>query len=362
MPEKCTKLSRIAQAALMSQFQPGLDPDEEKQASQVFDQYLFYSTRGRARVCLCTSCCNTWTTTRSKAKDSVHKHNDLGYCPQCHARVTYKALGRLGRTGSYPSLHEEHNLVLFRAAADGALLISAGRIVAEYLPGQTDGWSGVDEIIFPVPTLDFWERHRYYLAPGVVQHWTRAFGLYKGPWGFPSRYESVWETRVSAGEPNPADSSLFPQPDGGRYQVLGWENLSKTKLCYSAVEQYFDPEMTLFRGVVTYLARYAKRPQMEMLVKLGHTEIIDRMLDEDTLSGHLVNWRAKTPLKCPTPGSSRSTAIKMTGAAPTRCRYMPRFWTCGCPGCRAAVRETSRAGPSCPKKQRRSKPHERRDD
>lgn len=296
MPEQCTKLSLIARSALFAKFQENLSGEEEEQARTAFDQYLFYAQHPKGgRIYLCTNCCNTWTTSKSEPKANCCQHNNLGYCPQCHARVTYKAVGRLGRNGAYPSLHEEHNLVLFRAAEDGGLKISAGRIVADYQPGEFDGWYDEDAPIFPVPTLEFWERRRYYLAPDLVLSWKREFGVCKGPWGMPTRWESEWKSCAAAGEPNPVDSIMTRQPDGGAYRVIGWEALGETKLRYSAVEQYFSLERSLFRGVVTYLARYAKRPQLELLVKLGHTELIDQLLDFGRLNGRLVNWRAKSP-------------------------------------------------------------------
>lgn len=293
MPEKCN-IDAITGAALMAKFPDGLSPEEEEQAISHFTKYLFYHRlKNNRRRYLCTNCGFSW-----EAEPDGYKHNDLGSCCNCHQAVTYKAVGRLGGgTGyRYPSLHEEHNMVFLRAADDGALLISAGRAVADYEPGQFSGWPCFeDEPISPIPTFDFWERRRYYLRPGQLASWKRDFGIYKGPWGVPIRSESSWESCKTAGEPNQPGSYMYPQPDSGRYFVIGWENLPGTELRYSAVDQYFNPCDDLFRGVVSYLARYTKRPQMEMLVKLGHTDVIDRMLAHDDLSGRRVNWKAKTP-------------------------------------------------------------------
>lgn len=291
MPEKCN-IDASKGAALMAKFQDGLAPEEEEQAISHFTKYLFYHRmKNNRRRYLCTNCGFSW-----EAEPDGYKHNYLGGCINCHQAVTYKAVGRLCMGGyRYPSLHEEHNMVFLRAADDGALLISAGRAVADYEPGQFSGWPGFeDEPIFPVPTFDFWERRRYYLRPGQLASWKRDFGIYKGPLGLPASYESDWKICKSAGEPNPHGNYMNPQPDNGRYFVIGWENLPNTELRYSAVDLYFDVCADVFRGVVSYLTRYTKRPQMEMLVKLGHTDVIDRMLDDD-LSGRLVNWKAKTP-------------------------------------------------------------------
>lgn len=294
MPEKCN-IDAIKGAALMAQFQDGLAPEEEQEAITHFTKYLFYHRiSSNRRLYLCTDCGDCW-----EDKPDRNGHNDIGYCPNCHQSVIYKAVGRLGGNGyRYPSLHEEHNMVFLRAADDGALLISAGRVAADYEPGQLSGWPGLeDEPIFPVLTFDFWERRRYYLLPGQLGSWKRDAGIYKGPCGVPIRSESCWESCKSAGEPNPPGSYMNPQPDNGSYFVIGWESLPETELRYSAVDQYFNVCSDVFRGVVSYLARYTKRPQMEMLVKLGHEDVIDRMLDYDNLSGRVVNWKAKTPHK-----------------------------------------------------------------
>ena len=295
MPAKCN-VPEKEQQELFDLFPSGLTPEEESQAIHIFDQYLFYQTKGSNRICLCTSCGNLWRETLSEARGRHGwRHNEVTSCPQCGARVTMKALGRIGKFGRYPSLHEEHNLVLFRPAKDGGLLVSAGRIVADYQPGIFDGWLGDEAEEFPVPTLDFWERRRYYMASGHLASWKRHSGVYKGPWGYPAYDETPWQSTVSAGEPNPTDSVMSRQPDGGCYWILGWDALADTSMRYSAVERYFNRSNTLSRGVISYLAQYTRRPQLEMLVKLGHTWVVDQLLENDCLNGQLLNWRAMRP-------------------------------------------------------------------
>lgn len=295
MPAKCN-IPPTERQALFDLFHSGLTPEEEAQAVRIFDQYLFYQPKGRHRLCLCTSCGNLWRETLSEAKGRHGwRHNEATSCPQCGARVTMKCIGRFGKYGRYPSLHEEHNLVVFRPAADGGLLVSAGRIVVDYQPGIFDGWLGDEADLFPVPTLDYWERRRYYMAPGRLASWKRHSGIYKGPWGYPVYDETPWAATVSAGEPNPTDSIYTRQPDGGSYRIIGWEALAETSMRYSAVDQYFALDADLHRDVVSYLAHYTRRPQLEMLVKLGHSWVVDQLLDYDRLNGKLLDWRATRP-------------------------------------------------------------------
>lgn len=302
MPEKCNKLDRIKQAALMAQFPQGLTDEEEQQVIGCFDHHLFYHRlKGKRRLFLCTSCGDCW---EAGPKDilqySSKSHNEVDHCPRCHARVTLKAVGKLRGCQHYQSLHEEHNVVIFRAARDGALMVSAGRAIVDYVPGELSGWPDENEHIFPVPTLAFSERRRYWMKRGELASWKTEPNRLKDKtlecWQtVGSDRFFCWSARVSAGEPNPVDSCMYRQPDGGAYKVIGWDVLADTDLRYSAVEQYFDIERPLFRGVVSYLARYTKRPQLEFLVKLGHIDVVDRLIRDDDLSGKLVNWRAKTP-------------------------------------------------------------------
>lgn len=314
MPAKCN-VPPEERAALLALFEDGLSPDEEAEACKRFDQYLFYHRMGdRKRLYLCTSCGNCWEEER-QGSCWVHVHNSPGYCQKCKARVTYKAVGRLGY--SFRSLHEEHNAVFLRPGSDGALLITAGRIVADYEPGQLSGWPmAEDERVFPVPTFDYWERRRYYIKPGRLQCWNRQDGKYKGQWGLLYSYRTNWESVATAGEPNPVDSVYTRQPDDGSYMVFGWERLADTACRYSAVDMYFDPTCDLFRGVVSYLAHYSRKPQMEYLVKLGHGQIIDTLIDYGRTSSHIVNWRAKTPHEMFRLTKSQYKAFQASKASP----------------------------------------------
>ena len=301
MPAKCTlrPADLIAQAPLLSQFDDGLTPLEEEQVVQhCFAHYLFYDIlRSNHIRYLCTTCGDCW----EEGRLAGLRHNEAIRCPRCGAETTAKALGRLGSSGRYPSLHEEHNAVFLRPGKDGALLISAGRAAADYQPGELSGWPGVDEgtSIFPVPTLDYWERRRYYLKPSLLAAWKRHCGRYTDLFWGPYTEATAWEATASAGEPNPRSSGLQTQLDGGYYFLFGWEALAETELRYSAAETYFAladaPEDGLWRGVVSYLAHYARRPQLEMLVKLGHQEVVTRLVDHGNASARLVNWRAKAP-------------------------------------------------------------------
>ena len=259
MPEKCNVPAEEL-PGLLAKFPGDLLPDEEQFAIQMFGQYLFYHRTGRRRrLYLCTSCGDCWTDDAGAAHPG---HNALWHCPRCGARVTMKAAGKLTGGWGYPSLFEQHNLVVLRASDDGGLLVSGGRVTVSYAPGELHGWPYADsDYIFPVPTMHYSERRRYYMSKGRLASWK---------WDM--EYDGCqavgghWLPAVSAGEPIPFGSFCSPQPDDGYYFVLGWDAMGCTELRYSAVTEYFDTERTLHHGVVSYLARYTRRPQIEMLV------------------------------------------------------------------------------------------------
>lgn len=296
MGEKCNvPTERLPE--LLGQFRDWLTPKEEEHAIHCFTQYLMYVPKGRnTRICLCTNCGNVFEDHRTGANMTFRwGHNDGADCPMCHAAVILKAVGKLGCANRHPSLHEVHNVVFLRAGNDGALLVSGGRISVDYVPGQLDWpWSErEDYCVFPTPTLDYEEQFRCWMMPGSLACWKR-----RVVWGCPG-CRFYWHEQRSAGEPIPASSYVAPQVDGGRYVVFGWENLAQTNLKYSAAEQIFqdafDGSGCLYRGVTTYLARYAIRPQLEMLAKLGHVDLIDQILETGKVGGQRFNWKAKSP-------------------------------------------------------------------
>lgn len=294
MGEKCNA-NASEREAMMKLFPNDLSESEELQAEDFCEKYLFYDRlSSRKRRFYCSSCRTLWTATRDEGEDwwIGKTHNETGTCPACREGVTVKCLGRLGGgSGDYPSLAEFHNLVILRRAEDRALLVSAGILDVRYVPAVNDWpWPWEDsDTVFPLRTLTFYERRRYYMAQGKLAAWKR----YCGPFCRPS----PWQSLATAGEPTVKSSCTFPTLDNGAYYVIGLKCLPETSMRYSAVELVFPPkyaEHRLFRGVVSYLGYYTRKPQLEMLVKLDHIDVVDELLRKGSLHG-LVNWRASNP-------------------------------------------------------------------
>lgn len=304
MGEKCNA-TKQERERMFSLFPDDLSLEEREQAEQLCNQYLFYHPTGRSgRLFYCTACAAVWADRKGGSHYAKGHHNDPAQCPRCRSGVTMKAAGKLrGGLNGYPSLDEYHTLVLFRRGEDGALLISAGLLEVRYRPPECPDVSlwfdDEDPRDFPNRELCFYERRRYYMAPGKLAAWRRICGTQSSFYRTFGTPVSGWWSLKSAGEPAPRGCWTFPQPDNGAYYVLGWDCLSETDMRYSAVEQAFPrdgAEFDLYRGVVSYLGHYTRKPQLEMLVKLGHHDVVDELLYEGSLHG-LVNWRARNPQK-----------------------------------------------------------------
>lgn len=304
MGEKCNA-NAFELEAMMQMFPSCLSESEEAQVEDVCEKYLFYDRlSSRKRRFYCNGCGSSWIAERGDKYWTGLTHNETGTCPLCREGVTVKCVGRLGNAayGQYPSLAERHNLVFLRRAEDGNLLVSAGLLDVRYEPAQLDPYPWLDLAggggVFPLRVLAFYERRRYYMAPGKLAAWRRSFGpntLFSKYLGYD--YCGSWQELATAGEPVAKSCWTFPQVDNGAYYVMGLECLPETSMRYSAVELVFPPkyaEHRLFRGVVSYLGYYTRKPQLEMLVKLEHLDVVDELLSEGSLHG-LVNWRARNP-------------------------------------------------------------------
>ena len=211
-------------------------------------------------------------------------HGDSVRCPQCGGEFTLICLGRMHNMSS---LTRRENVGFIRAA-DGVLTVSAGVAQMEYGINDLDPW----------PTFD--ERARYVIEPGKRQMW---------------RNISTWEKRGKIHR-NWQPQDAFTEPFGrthyfgycvrrGEVGYVGAENIAKTSMRWCQIDsalcegfQYdiFDiSDGDQFRGVIAYLGEYSAHPQLEMLVKLGHVDVVRALLEGGSLPRGAVNWRAKDP-------------------------------------------------------------------
>lgn len=302
MPAKCN-LNPYERETAFRTFPAQPNTDEMEQLEEQFTHYLFYhNLPGSGRAVRC-SCCGLLEVGHRFRHDVVSDGNLIS-CPQCNVTLVCKPAGRYGRGrwGDVPGLSERHNAVFLRTAEDGAVTVSAGVAYADWHMAYDGIQYTGDELTglgWPEVEILYDERERYYMAPGKLAHWSSRGSLFRLDEHLHAGTGGGWESRKSAGEPVPLPSFMYSTADEGRYAVIGWESLSRSSLRYSQCEAYFHfpAELTRgrrFRNVVSYLAWYCLRPQMEMLYKLGFYGLIEELLEKGGCACR-PNWRASNP-------------------------------------------------------------------
>lgn len=263
-----------------------------ERAKAAFQRYLFYDTWGRKgfREYFCPFC-GRFDMVKGEygvlpEDPFLYHHNDRGYCPRCGEGLELKCLGRLRNFGSM----EQRGKLLFMREWNGTLVMSAG------FARRTFSYDDLD----PVP--EYYETARYAVRPGKRQMWRR-----KSVYSTGRGYEHIWHPAKTFDEPFPRTHYAGTMLKSGEVYVIGAEEISMTDMKYCGLIDFFQQEWrddllerdgypaSPIRGAVRYLGEYSRRPQIEMLVKLGHADVIRRLLEHGTISRELVNWHTKTP-------------------------------------------------------------------
>ncbi len=286
---------------------------EERMGEHFFTEYAFVQSPKRGlREIYFTCCGERMTFLRGTPAESYRdnyqreletaRHNDMALCPICEATVLVKHLGRLrgGEDGDFTTLRECRNVVLLDAN-EGTLLISAGRLYRRWIPGDRgfSGWPGETELSYPWPEAETWFTpwRQYAVRPGQIRAWKRV-----EVWAAHVLIGYDWASvKVPGPHPFQRASVMMRDPEDGQYITIGTEAVAETDLKYCAIDRYLagdglDWEDGVYgRSVAEYLLEYARHPQLEMLTKLGHRDVIHDLLDNGQRNGALLNWRATTP-------------------------------------------------------------------
>lgn len=286
---KCN-LTEEEKAEIWPLFSDYIPTRELELTKGIFKKYIFYETWGRRnfREYFCPNC-GRFEVEQHGKRDSYQPdlfadhHGDSVSCPICGQEGELVCLGRMR---SMNSLWQEEKVIFFQER-DGKLLTRAGWLTRTYDREDLD----------PLP--EFHEKARYYTAPGKRQMWERA--SYKA---FNTRVDGAdWTERKSLSEPFAA--SYYMMGGGtfdGRCYAFGMERIGNTDMRWCMLEDWLADAFCVdgmdmtepVRGMVQYLGEYTRKPQMEMLVKLGHHDVVTGMI-EGSLKHGLVNWRAKSP-------------------------------------------------------------------
>ncbi len=282
----------------------------ERMGVHGFTNYAFYQSPERNIRVFYFSCCGERTEISRRKRDAGYnadlaavEHGKMVICPFCGQPTIAKHMGRLpgGDEGDFPSLREGRNVALLDACGD-MLLITTGRLYRRWSPGESifSGWPGELELSYNWPEAETWFNHwrRYAMKPGEVRAWRK-----KEIWDTAALVGHYWDPVKRPGpRPFPAASIMNRDPEDGQYTTVGVDALPKTVLKYCAIDKYMAEKS--YGGewedgvygwdTVGYLLEAARHPQVEMLTKLGHINVVEELIWRKA-HRQTLNWRANRP-------------------------------------------------------------------
>lgn len=272
-----------AELRVQSEFEgmPEIPAHVWEEIDKGFHKYLFFETvkRGHRRY-TCTACHKTFDEGELVLKDLMSaedfalfhaKHNDEAECPLCGARATVKNVKVCDVTRFWAS----NCVAVFMANNHDDVWIRCVYADRGYC------YNPKEQMISLTGKTSTFESNRYHLTPGSAVHW-KAWGR-----DYPLRLANIPE------EPFSWNHNMFMEKY--HYSIV-WateSGIEDTFLRYNGMDSgncrygYNYP--------VRYLCHYARHPQLEMLLKLGHNSAVWNVVMENSDNKQIMNWDAKTP-------------------------------------------------------------------
>ena len=284
---ECTPLPPEEERELFVAFPKYLSDEEEALARRFFEQFVFFAAvEKNVRRCVCTSCMEGFLTDREIRPDFFKiKHKGVCECPNCGQRATLLAMGKYR---NFEHLHSRQRAVQISAYRDW-LLVQAGYVIRRFDQEDLGGY------------IRFEPFRRYAFAPGRRVGWkAKTYSWFGREWWTGGMWEKM--DRMEApfrNQPYEMDAAFWP---------IGGENIAKSSLRYCQYGEWFNAEYGAFLGVldfemdpfriahlIRYLAEYTRRPQMEMLVKLGFHQAVSDLVLRGKPHADILNWNAGNP-------------------------------------------------------------------
>lgn len=255
-----------------------LTEQEIKDIDGLFPQYLFYDTLPNSdREFQCTRCRNTTaqqrlkrTTTPEDRKLMNAHHGDIARCPICGAVASVKSLGK---SKLRRNLWHREKVVVIHA-------VNPERVEARcYFAERNYEYR-------PTPKTELIEKSRYLLTPGNAVRFNASY------------YNEDFYSTNKIGEPFPRTAMFYGVDEG--YTVFGLKNLKDTFLKYNQLESFVSRDAQHYAScvynapIMKYLSYFAIYPQLEMLQKLGHYDVVKALVIYGQKSFPYVNWKAKS--------------------------------------------------------------------
>lgn len=257
------------------------------QTAKFFSKYLFYKTESRGvRTYTCSACGTVFTAgknvlrrteTRELSELDLSEHGDDCRCPAC--KEICRVINVKRRKIS--NLSQNKYLALFLPVSSDDIWVRCIEISRRYADTQNK---------VKIPETEYRELERYHMYRGGCDFYDKySYGLAYGEFHKMKIYRDafLWNHGLYT-EKYPyyalyytSDGTLVANPDHTFLKYSGWEH-------YEGAHGYNLPYMK-------YLAWYCRHPQLEMLAKMGHFNVIDEMCLRNTDNRAILNWNGKGP-------------------------------------------------------------------
>lgn len=259
---------------------------DKKAINDCFTPYLFYEQINRQgdREFTCSHCGATYVvpaTARTTTDDIWElqrvRHNEEYHCLKCRTHAIVK---NKGKAKACVNLYESQRVCVIQTAGENKVFIRCFHTEKSYHSG---GYN---------PEIKYLECGRYYLSPTEQKKYKMLW--YSDGWG---EFEAISEPFVI--------KNAMGYPCDNSYTVIGLNRLQNTFLKYNMLEEYAERRKDYLLNacrdimraeikMIKYLVYFAKYPQIEMLQKLGHYDVVENLVEAGIKSGPFVNWKAKT--------------------------------------------------------------------
>ena len=268
----------------MPKFKP-LTKFEKETVNDLFTAYLFYEKINEQgdRQYTCSHCgktfiipalCRTTTDEIYELQHAVHNEK-YHHCPKCKAQVVIK---NKGKAKSCQNLYEEQRVCIIHTAGHDVVHIQCFDAVKRYTGSYN-------------PPIEWYEQSKYVLTPTKQEK-------------FQKHWYFGWTGCTELSEPFPRRNAMGYYADNS-YTVIGLNKLKNTFLKYNMLCEYAERRrewllnacsdlMQAEIKMIKYLVYFAKYPQIEMLQKLEHYDVVENLVEAGLKSFPHVNWKAKS--------------------------------------------------------------------
>ena len=267
--------------------------DEETDAiNKCFPSYVFYRTlKDGSKECFCSVCHEHYVfdLPRTYSEKEVtfwnSKHNDTGFCPKCGTEVKLK---NIGRARNAENLWFEWRFVAPQIINENAVLFRCYYAHKDYsLKWYEKGKKSDEERFCSPPEIQL--SRVYLLQPGKVVN-ARLENYNYSP--------KYWAIRKNSNEP-----FYGMYGTGNFYDVINLDTLSRSFLKYAPFELFREQRYSCSHNyygmatlnIVSFFCRCAESPALEVLIKLGYVDPVNRLVYGNMPVKRLIDWQKVKP-------------------------------------------------------------------